>query len=80
VADHDRFEADHKTHLPVVRTYFLDRHVLPYFGGRKVGSIDYATVELWLADRRNAGLSPKTVRECLSVLSLVLSSLSSRRP
>jgi len=52
--------------------YFLDRHVLPYFGGRKVGSIDYATVELWLADRRKAGLSPKTVRESLSVLSLVL--------
>jgi len=52
--------------------YFLDRHVLPYFTGRKVGSIDYATVEVWLADRRKARLSPKTVRECLSVLSLVL--------
>lgn len=50
----------------------LDRHVLPYFSGRKVGSIDYATVELFLADRRKAGLSPKTLRECLSVLSLIL--------
>lgn len=36
----------------------LDRHVLPYFKGRRVGSIDYADVELWLADRRKAGLGP----------------------
>lgn len=50
----------------------LDRHVLPYFGGRRVGSIDYAAVELFLADRREKGLGPKTLRECLSVLSLIL--------
>ncbi|MGH9107799.1 MAG: tyrosine-type recombinase/integrase [Acidimicrobiales bacterium] len=50
----------------------LDRHVLPYFGRRRVGSIDFATVELWLADRRQAGLGPKMLRECLSVLTLVL--------
>jgi hypothetical protein len=50
----------------------LDCHVMPYFAGRKVGSIDYTSVELWLADRRKAGLSPKTVRECLSVLSLIV--------
>jgi integrase len=37
-----------------------------------VGSIDFATVELWLADRRQAGLGPKMLRECLSVLSLIL--------
>ena len=50
----------------------LDRHVMPYFAGRKVGSVDYASVELWIADRRKAGLSPKTVRECLTALSLIL--------
>jgi integrase len=50
----------------------LDRHVLPYFRGRRVGSIDFATVELWLADRRQAGLGPKMLRECLSVVSLIL--------
>ncbi|MGA3218752.1 MAG: site-specific integrase [Acidimicrobiales bacterium] len=50
----------------------LDRHVLPYFSRRRVGSIDFATVELWLADRRQAGLGPKMLRECLSVLSLIL--------
>jgi integrase len=37
-----------------------------------VGSIDFATVELWLADRRQAGLGPKMLRECLSVVSLIL--------
>jgi integrase len=50
----------------------LDRHVLPYFGGRKVGSIDFADVELFIADRRRAGLSPKMIRDSVSVLSLVL--------
>lgn len=50
----------------------LDRRILPYFTGRKVGSIDYASVELWLAERRKAGLGPKMLRECLSVLPLVL--------
>ena len=50
----------------------LDRHVLPYFAGRKLRSIDYATVELFIADRHRAGLSPKMVRGSLSVLSMVL--------
>ena len=50
----------------------LDRHVLPYFGGRAVGSIDYAAIELFLAEARQKGLGPKTLRECLSVLSLIL--------
>ena len=34
----------------------LDRHILPFFSRRKVGSIDYASVELRLSDRRKAGL------------------------
>ncbi len=50
----------------------LDRHVLAYFGGRRVGSIDYTSVELFLADCRQKALGPKTLRECLSVLSLIL--------
>lgn len=37
-----------------------------------MGSIDYAAVELFLADRREKGLGPKTLRERLSVLSLIL--------
>ena len=52
----------------------LERHVLPYFGGRKLGSIDYMTVETFVADRLKAGLSPKMVRESVSVLSLIMGS------
>lgn len=50
----------------------LDRHVLPYFGGMQVGAIDYARVELFIAVKLRAGLSPKMVRDSVSVLSLVL--------
>ena len=50
----------------------LERHVLPYFGGRKLGSIDYMNVETFIADRLRAGLSPKMVRESVSVLSLIM--------
>ncbi len=37
-----------------------------------MGSIDYRAVELFLAACRHKGLGPKVVRECLSVLSLIL--------
>ena len=37
-----------------------------------MGTIDYARVELFIADRLRAGLSPKMVRDSVSVLSLVL--------
>ena len=50
----------------------LTRHLLPCFGGRKLGAIDYMAVELFIADRLRAGLSPKMVRESVSVLSLVM--------
>jgi integrase len=50
----------------------LDRHVLPYFGGLRLGAIDYGTVELFIADRLKVGLSPKVVRECVSVVSLIM--------
>ncbi len=50
----------------------LDRHVLPYFRGSKLGAIDYMTVEQFISDRLRAGLSPKMVRGSLSVLSLIL--------
>jgi integrase len=48
------------------------RHVLPYFSGMTVAAIDYMDVETFIADRINAGLSPKYVRECVSILSLIM--------
>ena len=50
----------------------LDRHVLPYFKGYKLGAIDYMVVEQFIADRFRAKLSPKMVRGSASVLSLIL--------
>ena len=50
----------------------LERHVRPYFTGRKMVDIDYTDVEEFIGDRLSAGLSPKYVRECMSVLSLII--------
>jgi hypothetical protein len=46
--------------------------VCPYFTGRKVTEIDRADVEEFSASKLEAGLSPKSVREAVSVLSLVM--------
>jgi integrase len=50
----------------------LDRHVRPHFTGCKVAQIDYVDVEDFISDRLAAGLSPKYVRECVLVLSLIM--------
>lgn len=52
----------------------LERHVRPYFTGRRLVDIDYTDVEEFISDRLSAGLSPKYVRECVSVLSLIMQS------
>lgn len=52
----------------------LEGHVRPRFGRQRIADVDYMDVETFIADRLNAGLSPKYVRECVSVLSLVLKS------
>src|SRR5450759_3502816 len=49
----------------------LERHVRPYFTGRKLVDIDYTHVEEFIADRLSVDLSPKYIRECVSVLSLI---------
>jgi integrase len=53
----------------------LERHVRPYFTGRRVADIDFVHVEEFIADRLSAGLSPKYVREAVSVLSLIMRSV-----
>lgn len=50
----------------------LERHVRPHFNGRKLAEIDYVDVEEFIADRLKADLSPKYVRECVTVLSLIM--------
>lgn len=50
----------------------LERHVRPYFSGRKIVDIDYTDVEEFIAERLSADLSPKYVRECVTVVSLIM--------
>ncbi len=50
----------------------LERHVRPYFTGRRMSDIDYMDVEDFIAEKLGAGLSPKYVREAVSVLSLIM--------
>ena len=50
----------------------LQGHVLPYFGARAMGNIDYMCVEKFIAAKLSEGLSPKKVRDAISVTSLVL--------
>jgi integrase len=46
--------------------------VRPTFGGRRLASIDWLEVELFVASLVERGLSPKTCREAVSVLSLIM--------
>jgi integrase len=51
----------------------LHGHVLPYFGGRPLASIDYMDVEEFIAAKLNEGrLGPKRIRDAVSVVSLVM--------
>lgn len=50
----------------------LRLHLTPRFTGRKINSIDWVEVELFANSMIENGSSPKTVRETVSVLSLIL--------
>ncbi|MDQ2727351.1 MAG: site-specific integrase [Actinomycetota bacterium] len=51
----------------------LHNHVLPYFGSRPLAGIDHMDVERFIAAKLAAGdLGAKKVRDCVSVVSLVM--------
>ncbi len=50
----------------------LEGHVLPHFGHQRMGLIDYLEVEQFIAKKLRQGLSPKKVRDAVSVVSLVM--------
>jgi integrase len=51
----------------------LHGHVLPYFGGRPLTSIDFMDVEEFIAAKLNEGrLGPKRIRDAVSIISLVM--------
>ncbi len=47
-------------------------YVRPAFGGRRIASIDWLEVELFVSSLVERGLSPKTCRDAVSVLSLIM--------
>ena len=50
----------------------LRLYLRPQFGGRKINSIDWLEVELFATSMIEQGLSAKTARETVSVLSLIM--------
>ena len=67
--------ADHRqTATDTRRGYWqlLHGHVLPTLGARAMGGIDHLDVEQFIAAKLVEGLSPKKVRDTVSVVSLVM--------
>ncbi len=52
-------------------TYYLDKHILPVFGGMRMNEIQPADVREWIADLKAAGASPTVIRQCHTILSAV---------
>lgn len=50
----------------------LNLQLRPAFGGRTISGIDYQDVASFIVELHRQGLSPKTIRDCVSVLSLVM--------
>ncbi|MCA1707009.1 MAG: site-specific integrase [Actinobacteria bacterium] len=60
---------------PVTRRGYwmlLTGHVLPFFGGRRLASIDFMDVESFIAEQLRKGHCPKRVRDAVSVISLIM--------
>lgn len=53
--------------------YLLDKHILPFFGGRPIGSVTVLDVQTWLADRKaRTKLSSNSVAKAYKVLRMVM--------
>ncbi len=52
-------------------TYYLNKHILPVFGGMRINEIQPADVREWVSDLKAAGASPTVIRQCHTILSAV---------
>jgi site-specific recombinase XerD len=52
-------------------TYYLNKHILPVFGGMRINGIQPADVREWVTDLKAAGASPTVIRQCHTILSAV---------
>ena len=57
----------------------LRLYLRPRFGGRKINSIEWVEVELMATSMIEQGLSPKSAREAISVLSLIMQTAMTAR-
>jgi integrase len=52
-------------------SYYLDKHLLPAFGGYKMIEIMPADIRDWITKASSQGVKPATIKYCLSVLSAI---------
>jgi site-specific recombinase XerD len=52
-------------------TYYLNRHILPVFGGMRINEIQPADVRESVSDLKTAGASATVIRQCHTILSAV---------
>jgi hypothetical protein len=52
-------------------SYYLDKHILPAFGGFKMIEIMPADIRDWITKASSEGVKPATIKYCLSVLSAI---------
>lgn len=52
-------------------TYYLDRRILPAFGGMRMAEILPGDVRRWVSRLKDEGLSPSVIRYCVTVLSAI---------
>ena len=50
----------------------VKRHPTPFFGTRKLDSIDVEAIERYVGERRRKGLGPRTLNRHLNLLNLIL--------
>jgi integrase len=52
-------------------SYYLDKHLLPVFGGYKMIEIMPADIRDWITKASGEGVKPATIKYCLSILSAI---------
>ena len=52
-------------------TYYLDRHVVPWFGSMRMIEVMPADVRAWITHLKKENVSPHVIRYCMTILSAI---------
>ena len=52
-------------------TYYLDRHILPWFGSMRMIEVMPADVREWITDLQNKKVSAHVIRRCMTILGAI---------